>query len=243
MRHKQSILPTTMKQSVFRNFLLCFSILSVFLTYAQSQLPKEIGRAITMDGRRIILYDNGTFRYEISEQKQSHGTAVSSDTVQSLFPSAVREAVQSSPYNKKEYSSTRTKFSVWYNPKKWKLVLNNQNPLEEASWHMADTYCNLITDRVEFDYETWIQRIKLSYKELDPQAKLVKEEWRTVNGNPLYHMVWAINFNRMKVTLYGYYLIGKGEIAQLVVQTPTSVAMDTQEEIYRLLSGLKTSED
>ena len=221
-----------------------FFVLSLLCsTSVMAQQPKEIGKAVTMDGRRIILYENGTFRYEVAEMQLGVGTGVSPDTVQALFPSSAGGNFESSPYNKNEWRSTRTKFSVWYNPKKWKLSLANKRPPEEASWHMADTYCGVLTERLETDYETWIQGMKLRYKELDPQAKLVKEEWRTVNGSLVYHMVWRMNINRMKIQLYGYYAVGKGEIVQLVVQTPLSVVGDTEEEIYRILSGLKVYQD
>jgi hypothetical protein len=224
-----------MRNRIVQSLLLVI----VSLNSLWAQAPKEIGKAVTMDGRRILLYDNGTFRYELAEMKQGPGTKISTDTVASLFESKMGTLIQSSPYNKKEWRSSRTNFAFEYNPKKWKLNLRNKTAMEEASMMMADTYASFSTERVETDYETWMQSTKLRVKEMDPQGTLVKEEWRTVNGLPLYHMVWVLNVNRVKFKMYGYYAIGKGEIAGMQISTPLSVANDTEEEVYRALSGLK----
>jgi len=218
-----------------------FVIWIFFLPTIVLAQKKEIGKAITTDGRRIILYDDGTFKYEVTPVPFKQGTQVA-DTVEDLSRKPIGAKYEASPYNKKEWRSARTKFSVWYDPKKWKLNLLNKVPPTEASLHLNDTEVSIYTERVDIDMETWIQNMKLFHKQNYPSMLIQKEEWRTINGQVVYYMQWQTGDNRLKLQVYSIYAKGNAELLQINASTPLSTVSDVEEHITRLFTGLVLNE-
>lgn len=217
-----------------RVFLILLLLISGIPSIAQK---KEIGKAITTDGRRIILFDDGTWKYDLEPIPVESGTAVP-DTAEDLYNKQVGGEYQTSPYNKKEWRSNRTKFSVWFNPKKWKMNLMNNTPPTEVSFHFIDIVCGVLTERLDVDMETWVHTTKLYRKQNFPSMKIQKEEWRTVNGLNVYFMEWETGDNRTNLKCYSYFTKSSTELLQMTVSGPPSVAIDRQEEIFRILNGL-----
>ena len=63
---------------------LLFVFLTVILASPSFGQKKEIGKAITTEGRRIILFDDGSWKYELNPVPVGKGTAVP-DTAENLF--------------------------------------------------------------------------------------------------------------------------------------------------------------
>jgi hypothetical protein len=219
--------------------LLLLFLLPGLVSVAQR---KELGKAITTEGRRIILYDDGTWKFELEPVPVRRGTAVS-DTAEDLFNKTVGGQYQKSPYNKKEWRSNRTHFSIWFNPKKWKMDLLNKVPPAEVSFHFNETICSAVTERLDTDMETWIQNSKLYWKQNYPSMRVRQEEWRTVNGQNVYYIKWQSGDNRTNLQCYNYFAKSDTELIQVGVSTPASIAAETEEEIFRILSGLVLNED
>jgi len=221
---------------------LLFIFLAIMLASASFGQKKEIGKAITTDGRRIILFDDGSWKYELNPVPVGKGTAVP-DTAEDLFNKPIGDKYQKSPYNKKEWRSNRTNFSVWFNPKKWKLNLMNNIPPTEASFHFIDNVCNILTERLDIDMETWIHNMKQFQKQNHPSLKIQVEEWRSVNGLNVYFIKWQTGDNRTNLQCYSYYSKSSTALVQMNVAAPASAAKDSEEEIFRLLNGLVLNED
>ena len=218
-----------------------FIILILFLPVFGFAQKKEVGKAITTDGRKIILYDDGTFRYEVMPVQFKQGTQVQ-DTVEDLSQKPIGDKYQTSPYNKREWKSTRTKFSVWFDPKKWKLNLLNKVAPTEASFHLNDTEVTVYTERTDIDMETWIHNMKLFHKQNYPSLIIEKEEWRTVNAQVAYYIQWQSGDKRHKFQVYSIYAKGNAEILQMHAATPVSIVSEVQEHIMRLFTGLVLNE-
>ncbi len=216
---------------------LLFILLFVFLSFISFGQKSEIGKAITTEGRRIFLYDDGTWKYELEPTPVTRGTIIP-DTAENLFNKPVGGQYQKSPYNKKVWLSNRTHFSVWYNSKKWRMNLLHNIPPVEVSFHFIDNVCTILTERVDVDMETWIYETKLFRKQNSPSMKIMKEEWRTVNGLSVYFMQWQTGDNRSNLQCYTYFGKGSTELVQMTVSAPVSVVYDSEEEIFRLLNGL-----
>ncbi|MBI5857092.1 MAG: hypothetical protein HZB42_05525 [Sphingobacteriales bacterium] len=214
-------------------------IISCSVSYAQK---KEIGKAITAEGRRIILYDDGTWRYELDPVPFKRGTTIP-DTSENLYNKPIGEQYQKSPYDKKEWHSNRTHFSVWFNPKKWKMDLINNTPPTEVSFHYIDNVCIVLSERLDVDMETWIHDTKLFRKQNFPSMRIQTEEWRTVNGLNVYYMKWETGDNRSNLQCYTYFAKSSTELIQMNVSAPAKYASDSEEEIFRILNGLVLNED
>ena len=231
--------------SVTKNYMYLKILVSAMLLVSgivSIAQKKEIGKAITTDGRRILLYDDGTWKYELEPVPVTRGTAVP-DTAEDLFNKPVGGQFQKSPYNKKEWKSNRTHFSIWFNPKKWKLNLLHNTPPAEVSFHFNETICQAITERLDIDMEVWIRDAKLFRKQNYPSMKIQQEEWRTVNGQNVYYIKWQTGDNRTNIQCYNYFAKGNTELIQVGISTPVSIASETEEEVLRLLNGLVLNED
>ena len=217
--------------------LLSFAIILSAVSFGQK---KEVGKAITTEGRRIILYDDGTWRYDLEPVPVGKGTAVP-DTAENLYNKRIGDKYQKSPYNKKEWRSNRTNFSVWFNPKKWKLNLMNLVPPTEVSFHLTDLTCNVLSEKLDIDIEEWIHRMKQYQKQNHPSLKIDVEEWRSVNGLNVYYIKWQTG-DRLNFQCYSYFTKSSTEIIQMNVSGPLSFARSSEEEIFRLLNGLVLNE-
>lgn len=219
---------------------ILFFLFIVTLSSACFGQKKEIGKAITTEGRRIILYNDGTWRYELEPIPISRGTAVP-DTAENLFNKPIGDKYQKSPYYKKEWQSNRTNFSVWFNPKKWKLNLINLVPPTEVSFHFTDITCTVLSEKVDIDIEVWIHKMKQFKKQNYPSLKIELEEWRSVNGLNVYYIKWQTG-DRLNFQCYSYFSKSSSEIIQMNVSGPLSFARSSEEEIFRLLNGLVLNE-
>lgn len=217
--------------------LLLILSMYLFLPFVLLAQKKEIGKAITTEGRRIILFDDGTWKYELEPVPVTDGTVIS-ETAEDLFEKPVGDQYQKSPYNKKVWQSNRTKFSVWFNPKKWKLKLTHNEPPIEASFHYIDNVCLVLTERLDVDMEEWIHQSKLYRKQTYPSMKIQKEEWRTVNGLNVYYIMWQTGDNRGNLQCYSYFAKSSTELVQLQVSAPAAYARDSEQEIFRIMNGL-----
>jgi hypothetical protein len=197
----------------------------------------EVGKAITTEGRRIILFSDGTWKYELEPVPVTRGTIIA-DTVESLYNKPIGGQFQKSPYNKKEWVSNRTNFSVWFDPKKWKMDLRHAPPGIEVRFHFIENICDILTENFDIDLETWVYRGKLLWKENYPSLKIQQEEWRTVNGLNVYYIKWQTGDNRSNVQCHTYYAKGNKELIQMHVYSSISAAYQADEEIFRLLNGM-----
>ena len=215
---------------------ILFFLFTVILSSVCFGQKKEVGKAISTDGRRIILYDDGTWRYEIEPVPVKRGTAIP-DTSENLYNKPIGGNYQKSPYNKKVWQSNRTNFTVWFNPKKWKLNLMNLVPPTEVSFHFIDITCNVLSEKIDIDMEEWIHSMKQYQKQNHPSLKIELEEWRSVNGLNVYYIKWQTN-DRLNFQCYTYFSKSSSEVIQMNVSGPLSFARDSEEEIFRLLNGL-----
>jgi hypothetical protein len=221
---------------IMRNFI----VLLLFLPVIALAQKKEMGKAITTDGRRIVLFDDGTWKYEINPVAFERGTQVQ-DTVEDLFQKPVGETYRKSPYNKQEWRSNRTAFSVWFDPKKWKLNLVNLNQPAEASFHLNDASVTVLSERTDIDMEVWVHTAKRHIKQNHLSMVIQHEEWRTVNGQLAYYIKWRSG-NRMNFQCYSTFMKGNAEIIQMHAATPVSTTSEAEEHIMRLFTGLMLNE-
>jgi len=75
---------------------ILFGIIFCFLSIVSFGQKKEIGKAITTEGRRIILYDDGSWKYELEPVPVMKGSSVP-DTAEDLYSKPVGGAVPKKP--------------------------------------------------------------------------------------------------------------------------------------------------
>ncbi|NJK95666.1 MAG: hypothetical protein HC905_12840 [Bacteroidales bacterium] len=100
-----------------------------------------------------------------------------------------------------------------------------------------EAYCLLITERIEIPLES-LKRIAFeNARKVSPEVVLVKEEYRTVNGQKVYCMQLDGIMEGIKFSYFGYYFSYEKGSVQLVSYTTQNLLDEFLPEMENLLNG------
>ena len=103
-----------------------------------------------------------------------------------------------------------------------------QNAEFELKLKGGDLYGMAITERIEVPMAGLVQVVRLNMLDLIPNAKIVKQEYRIVNGNKVIYMEISGTLQGIKFKYFGYYHSNKSGSTQYIAYTGESL-----EELYR----------
>jgi hypothetical protein len=185
-------------------------------------------KAITETGEEVILFDDGTWEYENGEAQ-----------VETTIPtnSKVFEKNKTSSFLLK---SKKLNVGVWLNPKKWSFQKATDNPVAEYQFQLrnSDLYGMIITEQVEVPLETLRAIAVENGKAAAPDLKIVKEEYRTVNGIKVLLLQMNGTTQGIKFSYYGYYYSNENGSVQFITYTSQKLIQTYFDECETLLNGL-----
>ncbi len=206
-----------MKKIIFTALIL----LSVQMANAQIN-------AITDSGDEVLLYDDGTWEY--------------------LNDSMV--TVSKIPENSKEFltdkkstflvKSKKLNIGIWINPKTWNFSKGSDKDAYEFLFQKKseDLYAMLIAEKMQIPIETLKEIAISNAKDAAPDIKVVKEEYRIVNGKRVFMMQMAGTIQGIRFTYFGYYYSNINGTIQLLAYTGENLFSEYQAEIELFLNGL-----
>lgn len=198
---------------------LGIALLSVFLLAGDPQgSPLE---ATTADGKKVLLFRDGTWKY-----KEEPEQAPMEDGRKK--PPAATEVVKS----KKKF------LEVWYDPKKWKVEAEPDGEAEIELEHTADdAWVMIIVERIPMPLAT-LRKIALeNAKDAAPDARIVFEEERVVNGVKVLVLQIEATVQGMAFKYYGYYWAGKSGAVQVIAMTGQNLFSELERDLTDLLDG------
>lgn len=184
-------------------------------------------KAITENGEEVILYDDGTWKYvEVENEKKEIPTN----------PDEFKKSESSSFLLK----STNINIGVWLNPKKWsfKKATDNLDAEYEISKKDGDLYGMLITEKIEIPLSTLKDIALENGKSVSPDLRVVKEEYRNVNGLKVLLLKMNGTMQGIKFTYYGYYFSNQNGTVQFITYTSQNLMNDYLKDCDELLNGL-----
>lgn len=202
---------------------LFFTVLILFslkLTNAQIN-------AITEAGDAVVLYKDGTWKYLNNSIKENSEISVNDKEFtkdkQSTF------LVKSNKLN----------IGIWINPKSWSFTKGKDNDAYEFQFQKKgdDLYAMLIAEKVQISIETLKGIAIENAKDVSPDIKVVKEEYRTVNGIQVFMMQMSGSIKGMRFTYYGYYYSNSNGTIQLMTYTGENLFTDYLIDIELFLNG------
>ena len=202
---------------------LCLSLFFVFtVTFLSAQ-----EKAVTDTGEEVILYADGTWSYLDSE-------------------SEVKEIpVNKKPFEKSKNASfllksSRVNLGFWLDPKKWsfKKASNNGDAEYELQLKGGDLYGMIITEKVEVPLETLKDIAIENGRAVAPDLKIVKEEYRTVNGTKVLLIQMNGSTQGIKFSYYGYYYSNSSGTIQFVTYTSQNLLDSYVNDCEELLNGI-----
>jgi len=186
-------------------------------------------KAITEDGQTVILDSDQTWRYENTEANS--GSNIPLNTKKFNKTAAQNFKVAGFP----------TTLSVYINPEKWtfskdkessnRLSFRSKNP------NNSDLYGSLIPEGIEIGINELGEIALENAKAFAPDAKIIKKEYRMVNGSKILYMEVEATAKSIKFKYVGYYGANKSGSVQLVVYSGSSVINSRMPEIEEFLNG------
>ena len=174
--------------------------------------------ATTADGRRVILNPDGTWRW--AEQ------------------AAVRGSVPAG--SQKLLSGKRVPFGIWFNEAKWRPQEDPEpGPRTYMITHArGDAYAMVIEERLEASLDA-LRRVAVeNAKKAAPDAAVVREERRTVNGLEVLLLQIDATIRQVPFSYLGYYYTGPQGSVQVVTFTGRNLLREYEPDLLDFLNGL-----
>lgn len=181
--------------------------------------------AITNTGEEVVLYDDGAWQYVDPPE----------DTEPELNPRKFEKNASSTF----QVKSKRVDMGLWLNPKKWKFSRGADNEDAEYEFELKgeDLYALMITEKVSIPMLT-LKGIALeNARQVAPDARITKEEYRFVNGMKLLCMQMEGTIQGIRFGYLGYYYSNEGGTVQLITYTAQNLMKQYESEIEELLNG------
>jgi len=205
-----------------RATLLILGTLVITFTQAQQM-------AVTERGEQVVLHTDGTWEYLPGEE-----------LIETEIPTNPKK------FEKDEASnfllkSNNLNVGFWVNPKTWSFI-KSTDASSDAEYDFElkgeDLYGLVITEKVEIPLKTLKQLAIENARSIAPDMKIVKEEYRNVNGLEVLLLSMQGTMQRIKFAYYGYYYSNENGTVQFITFTSQNLINQLIEEIESLLNGL-----
>lgn len=202
-----------------KNILVVVLLLIATMSFADQ-------KAITDTGDEVFLKDNGTWEYVGNLQDSS------------------QIKVNEIKYEKSKeltflFKSKKNNFALWIDPKKWSIIKEKTN--EDSEYEFKYTDSNIlgmvINEEVLFSLEGIAKIAVETIQKHDPNMKIAKNEYRTVNGIKLIFMQLDFQFQGGSFSYLGYYYSNNYGTTQLIAYTGTNMVDKYETEIFAFLNG------
>jgi len=200
--------------------LICLLLLPTLFIQAQI-------KAITDTGDEVVLNADGTWKFVNKED----------DKVEQLL-------VNTKKFNKDKKStflikSKKVNVGIWINPKEWKLTSQIKSPAAEFIFRKRneDLYAMMITEKSQIPLESLKNIAIINAQNASPDAKIIKQEYRNVNGVKVIMMQMTATLQGIKFVYYNYYYSNSNGAVQLLTYTSENLFEHYKKGIETFLNG------
>lgn len=200
--------------------ILLFCLTSIF---AQAQI-----KAVTENGVEVILFDDGSWVYQDMEAAREKEIPTNSKKFKKDSKSTF------------QLKSSAVPVGFYVDPKVWtfKKAIDNPDAEFELQAKEGDLYGMIITEQFEIPLVSLKNLALENAKDIAPDIKIVKEEYRTVNGLTVLAMQMDGTAYGIKFSYYGYYYSSEEGTVQFITYTAQKLIETYREKCDNLLNGL-----
>jgi hypothetical protein len=193
---------------------------ALMLGLLASPVAAQVVKAVTQDGRFVVLQPNGTWRY-MEEAKAN------SPTIARPLGATVLLAGRQVPYG------------VWLDLARWRVVDPKQNQAAEYEFtHLGgQAGAIVIPDANRINPDSWKEIVITNARGAAPDARITKEERKTVNGVPVLVLQWEGTGSLGPFIHYGYYYSGSRGAVQIVTYTFAATFEQYRADLTAFLDG------
>jgi hypothetical protein len=200
-------------------------ILCVLVFFATAVLAQK--KAVTETGEDVFLYDDGTWKYA----QEAADTPAEIPTNPKTF--------EKNPKSTFLVKSNNVKVGVWLDAKKWtfKKAVSNEDAEYEFQMKGSDLYGMMITEKIEIPLTTLRNIAVENGRAVAPDLRIVREEYRTVNGLKVLLLQMDGAMQGIKISYYGYYYSSPNGTVQFITYTSQSLLQEYIPECENFLNG------
>jgi len=166
-----------------------------------------------------------------------NGLEIADEELPSSQPSAVADASEASGDGLLVFN--KGSMSLKYDPTKWKQTASGESGRFTFQHRDGDGYGMVIAERISVPPDSWPE-IALSHaKDADPNAKIIFQEKRSVNGVDVWFLKLAAESSKIPLIYYGYYYGGEGGSAQVITYTGRNLSSEYEKDFFEFLNGFR----
>ena len=187
-------------------------------------------KAITDTGEEVILNDDGTWEY--SEKAQRLGKII--ETNKKKFERPINSSFL--------VKSNKNKSAYWINTDKWGFEKEKNYPDVEYTFRLkgTDLYAMIIAEGIQMDVERLCDIALENAQKKAPDARIVRQEYRFVNGKKVIYMEMRGTIQSVKFAYLGYYHSDESGVTQFITFTGANLVDKYRSEINNCLNGFDT---
>lgn len=206
--------------------IFTLAILLQSLTFIAQQ------RALTEDGKEVVLFDNGTWKFVNESDAKVLETIVTNNN---LF-----EKPKTASFLMK---SKKLDVGVYFDPKKWKLATQNISPHVEYFFtdrgNSEGLFGFMMTEKVQIATLKNLKELIIENVNRNVDFFRLKEsEYRTVNGMKVLYIRYAANTKGMDFEYAGNYYINSDGYAGVVGFSSQKMFENSFGAIQELINGI-----
>ena len=204
---------------------ICCYLLSAAMmmlgSYIAAQSPLT---ATTEDGRKVILLQDGTWRYSPA------GTAISQpDPATYKAPASATEV----------FSINNGAASLHYDPAVWSIK-KQEGPSKTVFVHKSgDAQGMIIAERLEMSQEALKELVFTNARKAATSVEVLHDEKRVVNGSPVLYLSFEPTIQGIVFVFEGYYYAGPAGTIQVISYTGKNLISEYRDVMQGFLNGLE----
>ncbi|MDB4926365.1 hypothetical protein [Mucilaginibacter sp.] len=210
-------------------FVLLFLFI-LFFNISKAQI-----KALTDNGRQVVLYDNGTWKYE-----DNSVTKKSSDSIK-LNPIKFSK----SPGATFLVKSTIVNIGIYIDPNKWTFAGhhdNETNPEYRFNLKSENGMALLETEKTQIGIEYMPEIALVNARKAALDARITTKEYRIVNNKKILFLEMAGTIKGIKFKYMGYYFSNEKGTVQLLCYTTESMYNAAYKDLEIFLNGFLVME-
>lgn len=184
--------------------------------------------AITGEGKEVVLYDNGTWKYTDEEVAASAAIKINDEKFEKS--------------NKSTFlvKSNKVNVGIFIDPKKWAFSKGEEGEVSEYKFKLrdGDLYAMLVAERTPIPVESLRGIAIQNARNAAPDVSVIHEEYRNVNGIEVLAMQMGGTIQGIKFRYYGYYYSNNNGTIQFLTYTSENLFEENLKEIELILNGL-----
>lgn len=210
-----------------KNLIIFLFFVVALPSYAQTN-------AVTEDGDKVVLYDDGTWEYADEVSDGVNDTIVADEIL--LNPLSFSKSDESTFLLRSE----RINIGCWVDTTKWSInkAPDNEAAEFEINHRGEDLYGMMITEKLDLPLESLANIALDNARDAAPDVKVLDKQYRYVNGIKVLMMRMTGTIQEIKFSYYGYYYSTPNGATQFLVYSSVDNVEKNMAEIEALLNGL-----